>query len=290
MKRNVTLRIALASILTGGMASLHAAPLVGGFYFNAYGGFTGPEEGIVPPTPDASFPNPEFTIPNVFDPDISSYQHFGWGTPTDTEHSHLTINEISAAGDPNDPANYNDHINDFITRDDPTGTTMGTLTHHNFPIEEVFGPDMVAVHYHLDLYIDPAKTIPVWSSGPMDFTLGVWETLNDAPCEPPGNPATTECDDRLQYEAGWRVIPVGGSVDDVIGMFDWEGNKYEVSMSGFYDANAELQGTFWSGEGTSNTAFVNAQVRAVPEPGTLATIGLGLLSLSLTSLRRRKLI
>ena len=291
-------KLLLASVLP--LAMVVSAPANAlDFYYDAYGGFTDPAE--VSPTPPIGFPgSSHYDVLNTFDTDVTTWQHFGWGTPVGNEESHLTINEIDPSNPAHDPSNYNDHINSSVTVSDPLGSLLGTLTHHNFPILAGTGPNppgSLAVHYHLDLFSDAAKTASVFESGAMDFTLEMWETPNgDNPCA--NGEANNQgvningCADRLQYAAGWQVTPTAGFLDQQVGSFIYDGLKYGVSVAGFYgmDISGALveQDYFWTAEGFATTAFVQFEVHEVPEPGTMVLMGLGLAGLSFATRRRIK--
>jgi hypothetical protein len=261
------------------------------FYFDGTGGFTDPA--AISPTPPIGFPAPapSYTVPNTYDTEVATYQRFSWGTPVDTQQSHLTINETS-------PDNYVDHQTGVVTVSDPIGATVGTLTHHNLPIDANTAPDFgdVAIHYHVNLFDDAAMTSNVFASGPLDFTLQLWETPNaDNPCAD-GNangvpPNQNGCADRLQYGPGWRTLPSGFS-DAQIGSFMYNGLKYAVSFAGFYTSDGAgglvPQSVFWTPENTTTTGFVQVEVHQVPEPGTLFLMALGLGSLAYVARRRRQ--
>ncbi|KVW99475.1 PEP-CTERM sorting domain-containing protein [Thiobacillus denitrificans] len=149
---------------------------------------------------------------------------------------------------------------------------FGYVVHHNETIASAgFGPDSIMVSYNLRLYDDAAMTSQVgtWHG---DFYLYFTETLNDEPCLGP-NPIGTICDDAFTY----ALISQ-----------EYSGNPlYQPIITGFYNApppGGEFTDTFYSGEGLDHTP---GYVRfSVPEPASIALMGLGLLGLGVA--RRRK--
>ncbi len=113
--------------------------------------------------------------------------------------------------------------------------------------------------------------------------LQIWETPNAAPCSPDQTEGTV-CDDRFGYKV-LGATDFGETLALTLGSFTYDGTKYVVSSSGFFDAAGNLLGFAWSGEELSNTFYVNHEVH-VPEPASIALMGLGLLGLGFA--RRRK--
>jgi OOP family OmpA-OmpF porin len=265
-----------AIILTVGIsAPIHALD----FYFDGYGGFTDPDMVNPPPTPadgadtnsTVDFPQPfKFENPSGFDPDINAFGSFQWDINLST-HSHLTINELDPDLIP--PSGFEDPVQDSTTVDDPNGSVVGWLIHHNESITTGFGPDNLAVHYHVDIYEDVARTGLLFQSGPMDFTLDVMETHNNGDLvnglcldndsgltgSDTGN--STPCPDRFRVTSGWSVNPVAGGepFESEIGTFTHMGNRYRVVMSGFWD-NGNLISEAWSAEGTHNQFDIHVRV------------------------------
>ncbi len=301
MNKKIVLHAALAGALMAGMSS-GASALVMNWDFRAFGGFTGAGN-------DSGFPaNLHYKDP-LGNPGTApgDYGHFGWGTALDPNlgHSHLTINELDPTTDVGPTGYYRDQsplgpvspgvqdlhgntIGQIATSDD-LGEVIGWAIHHNNPIEEIFGPAIVRTNYHLQL-IDPANPgVVVWDSGEMDFTLEVWETRNSAPC-PPDNTATgpegSVCDDRFRFSAGWdgMTFPIEDVFDEIIGSFDYMGDNYNVSLTGFWDG-LDLEGAYWSAEADFRHMEVRAEVH-VPEPASIALMGLGLAGMGFAARRK----
>lgn len=250
------------------------------FYYQSGGGF-------VDGTASASFPLPinfsgfKTTLDarnNDLNPTNDVYSNLFWGTGQlpGFPQSGGVINQIPLGG-PYPYPGIGADLTGSITVSGPR-VDLGYLVHHNVPINEVFGPDGVTVSYNMWLYDNAAMTpgteIFKWHG---DFLVDYTETLNAAPCSPP-NPKGSTCDDIFTY-APIAIDPTS---------FVYGGQTYNIDISGFWDAPAPggaLQGAYYSAEGGSSAGYVQMQI---PEPGTIALMGLGLIGLSVAATRRRK--
>jgi len=137
------------------------------------------------------------------------------------------------------------------------------------------------------LVADAANT-PLF--GLPELALGVTftETPNSSPCPGP-NPLGSVCDD---------IFVVAG-LDQVTGsfLFPFGGETYSLSFrvladpltgSFFDDANPDGGGTIYTAENFTSQLRVQARIDQIPEPGTLALLGLGLLGLPLVARRAAK--
>ncbi|MDO8777297.1 MAG: THxN family PEP-CTERM protein, partial [Burkholderiaceae bacterium] len=120
--------------------------------------------------------------------------------------------------------------------------------------------------------------------------VGFTETLNSGGC-PSGAPNGTVCDDLFTFDLG-SFAPIS---------FLFGGHKYEVrfqlgnfvNSSSNYDVNADPSCpngtcTIWTGENVTSSLDVQAQIRQLPEPATLALFGIGLLGLGFAKRRQLK--
>lgn len=108
------------------------------------------------------------------------------------------------------------------------------------------------------------------------------ETLNAVPCAGP-NPNGSICDDFFRFQLG-TFAPIG---------FSLNGHNYQVEfgLGNFVNSATDFPTcpggtcTVWTAENVVSSMDVLARIREVPEPATLALMGLGLLGLGL--MRRR---
>lgn len=166
-----------------------------------------------------------------------------WGIPVDGEKSGLRFQPPGAP----------------MTIDTDTAFDLGDLTHFNFIIKRAAS----AARLRLDLEVASSVDMTFF----IDFDID--ETRNRGPCGPFQQTATP-CDDIITFPS---VLAEQA--------FVYGGTQFLLELLGFGEDADTLSPRFVTEENRASTTWLWARLHnfRVPEPGTLALLGLGLLGL-----------
>jgi hypothetical protein len=254
-------------------------------FFNQHSGFEAP-------TSTTAGLNMQLLNPTGGDPyPADTYETLSWRFPGLPDYSSLSVDSFTSEGGPSAGNVLMGDTNANGRWNAGEWFTISRLTHTNNVINGSGNPLWIAdVVSSLDIYLDAARTqLLVNDLG--SETIRFAETFNNSSCAlNSGVYPGSNCDDiyRSALSAFAPIyLPGGGYLEFTLAAP--VGLDPSLNLPGYYNPYITISPTefvVYTPEYAPGITVLDVQMRWVPEPGTLALLGIGLMGLGLSARRK----